>query len=220
MLEVLPTLPIPSTTVVESTQTDFAIEEEDNPSDTIEEELTHIPATIGLVTYYNQGDSRWKDELYGPSDLFGSHGCAPTALAMIISSFTNHSVTPLDVGNWAADHGYCITGEGSRHEIIPDGLAHYGLIAKSLPHPTTEELVSAIQSGNIIIALVNKGYFTNSGHFLLFTQVTWDGKIRIADPGSKENSLQEWDPAFLLSQVRKTAQGGGPLWIVSMTNEP
>lgn len=175
-----------------------------------------VPCTSGLLVYYNQGDPRWADSLYGPSDRMGSHGCGPTALAMIVSSFTGQKVTPLDIGQWAANNGYCSRGEGSRHALIPDGLTYYGLSATSLADRSVESVLNEIRSGKIVIALMNRGYFTNGGHFLLLTQVTENGTIRIADPASWENTCKEWDPAFILDQVRSSAEAGGPLWVADV----
>lgn len=178
-----------------------------------------VPCTIGLLNYYNQGDPRWADQLYGPTDPMRSHGCGPTAVAMIVSSYTGYSVTPMDVAAWASQNGYCSPGEGSKHQLIPDGLAHYNLTVTSLPDRSTQTIIDTINSGKIVVALMNKGRFTNGGHFLLLTQVTEDGKIRIADPASWENSNITWDPDFLLNEVRKKSDGGGPLWAVEMPPE-
>lgn len=188
-------------------------------SPTVASAQSVVPCTIGLINYYNQGDPRWADTLYGPKDPMKSHGCGPTAVAMIASSFTGQPVTPPDVALWASENGYCSPGEGSKHQLIPDGLTYYGLSVTSLSDRSVDSIISTIKSGKIIVALMNKGHFTNGGHFLLLTQVTEDGKIRIADPADWNNSAIAWEPQFILNEVRKKAEGGGPLWAVSMPPE-
>ncbi|MEG2350067.1 MAG: C39 family peptidase [Hungatella sp.] len=178
-----------------------------------------IPCTMGLFVYYSQSDPRWADALYGPSDPIRSHGCGPVAVAMVVSSLTSAQVTPIEVSTWADDHGYCSPGEGSRHALIPDGLSHYGLTVTSVSDRSKESIIREIQSGNVVVALMNKGFFTNGGHFLLLTQVTEDGQLRIADCASWENTQKAWDPEFILSQVRKSAEAGGPLWSVGLPAE-
>lgn len=180
---------------------------------------TVVPCTTGLLVYYNQADPRWANSLYGPSDPMSTHGCGPTAVAMVVSSFTGNTVSPLDVAKWASDSGYCSKGEGSIHALIPGGMVHYGLAVTSITDKSKENIINEIKQGNIVVALMNKGYFTNGGHFLLLTQVTDDGLIRIADPASWANTNQAWDPDFILSQVRKKASSGGPLWSVNMPEE-
>lgn len=177
---------------------------------------TQIACTSGIMTYYGQGDPRWADSLYGTSDRLGAYGCGPTALAMIVNSFTQYKVTPLDTAKWASDNGYCSPGEGSHHALIPDGLNHYGLNVTSLTDRSPEAVLNEVRNGKIVIALMNKGYFTNGGHFLLLTRVTDDGKLYIADPASWTNTNGVWDPEFILGQVRTRAESGGPLWSASI----
>lgn len=182
-------------------------------------ENTFVPCTTGLLTYYNQSDPRWADFLYGPKDPMAAFGCGPTALAMVVSSYTSTRITPPEMAVWASDNGFCSSGEGSRHALIPKGLTHFGLTVTSLPDRSTEAVLEELRKGRIVIALMNKGYFTNSGHFLLLTQITDDGTIRIADPASWENTTKTWDPEFILSQVRTRAEAGGPLWSVELPPE-
>ena len=179
-------------------------------------ENTQIACTAGILTYYGQGDPRWADSLYGASDRLGAYGCGPTALAMIVNSFTQYKVTPLDTAKWASDNGYCSPGEGSRHALIPDGLTYYGLNVTSLTDRSPEAILNEVKNGKIVIALMNKGYFTNGGHFLLLTRVTDTGKLYIADPASWSNTNQAWEPEFILSQIRTYAEAGGPLWSASI----
>lgn len=180
---------------------------------------TFVPCTTGLLTYYNQSDPRWADALYGSSDRLGAFGCGPTALAMVVSSYTSTIITPPEMAVWASENGYCSSGEGSRHALIPEGLRFYGLGVTPMADRSTEAVLEELRKGRIVIALMNKGYFTNSGHFLLLTQITEDGTIRIADPASWENTTKTWDPEFILSQVRTHAEAGGPLWSVELPPE-
>ena len=57
-----------------------------------------------------------------------------------------------------------------------------------------------LQQGYYLIALMNKGTWTSSGHFIL---VWWaDGKIRINDPASTKDSRVNGDPYDFRSQVK------------------
>lgn len=190
-----------------------------SPSPASYGEGTYIPCTTGLLTYYNQSDPRWADALYGPTDPMAAFGCGPTALAMVVSSYTSTTITPPEMAVWASDNGYCSRGEGSRHELIPEGLTHFGLVVTPISDRSTGAVLEELRKSRIVIALMNKGYFTNGGHFLLLTQITEDGTIRIADPASWENTTKSWDLEFILSQVRSRAEAGGPLWSVEMPPE-
>ena len=78
------------------------------------------------VTYYNQGDIRWGNKLYGKYDTIKVAGCGPTTLAMVVSSLTGEAVTPNMVADWSVANGYRCEGSGSYHSLIPDGAQHYG----------------------------------------------------------------------------------------------
>lgn len=177
---------------------------------------TQIACTSGILTYFAQGDPRWADSLYGRYDRLGAYGCGPTALAMIVNSFTQYAVTPIETAKWASDNGYCSPGEGSRHALIPDGLTHYGLSVTPLEDRSPEAVLNEVKNGKIVIALMDKGYFTNSGHFLLLIRATDDDQLYIADPASWANTNKVWDPEFILSQLRTHAEAGGPLWSASI----
>lgn len=180
---------------------------------------TTISCTIGLLNYYNQSDPRWSDTPYGDTDLLKTHGCGPTAVAMVISSFTPYQVTPPDMASWASEHGYCSRGEGSLHSLIPDALTFYGFSVHPLEERSVEAICRELHQGKIIIALMNKGFFTQSGHFLILTEVTDDGLLQLADPASWDNTKMAWNPGFILTQVRQSADAGGPLWVVSLPSE-
>ena len=70
--------------------------------------------------------------------------------------------------------------------------------------------MDALASGKLIVALMSKGHFTSSGHFMVLRGVTSEGKILVADPASKKRSEQEWDISIILDEARKGAAAGGP----------
>ena len=47
-----------------------------------------LDTALGPMLYYSQGDTRWKDYLYGGVDPKSSYGCGPVCVAMIINSFS------------------------------------------------------------------------------------------------------------------------------------
>lgn len=58
------------------------------------------------VVYYNQADSRWKDEPYGRTGTIGRSGCGPTSLAIVVSSLTDKKVDTVQMSRWAYENGY------------------------------------------------------------------------------------------------------------------
>lgn len=175
-----------------------------------------ISTGMGPLIYYNQHDARWADYLWGGQDPLTSYGCGPTALAMVVNSFTEHSVTPVDMAAWAEEHGYYSPGHGSYHNLVPEGLALFGLrVESSQMALTPENIIGTLKFDKILVLLMGPGHFTNNGHFILATGVTDDGKLNIVDPQSLENTLQPWDPALVIQEVMSPCQYGGPVWAVS-----
>lgn len=169
--------------------------------------------TGGLVdmTYYCQADKAWADQPYG-SDTIGPYGCGPTAMAMVVSSMAGTDMDPVAMAAWAVDHGYWARRSGSYHSIV-QGIAHdFGLEAEPFSDFTADGVCEALWSGNILVALVGPGHFTERGHFIIIRGVTLGGEVLVADPNSLERSLQAWDPQIILDELSSARDHGAPMW--------
>ncbi|MBC2579378.1 C39 family peptidase [Clostridium sp. DJ247] len=166
------------------------------------------------VAYYNQADARWKDKPYGRTGTIGRSGCGPTSLSIAISSLTDKKVDPVQMSQWAYDNGYYCEGAGSYHTLIPDGAKHFGLQVEGCTADEPQRLIDALSSGKLVIAIMAKGHFTSSGHFIVLRGVTGNRKILVADPVSRKRSEQEWDLSIILNEANKGADAGGPFWII------
>lgn len=167
------------------------------------------------VVYYNQMDSRWADKPYGPRDTIGVSGCGPTSLAIVVSTLTDTTVDPVSMSKWAYDNGYLAEGTGSYHSLIPDGARHFGLQVKGATTKEKQKIIDALSAGKLVIAIMGKGHFTSSGHFMVLRGVNDDGKILVADPASHKRSDEAWDFSIILNEARQNAAAGGPFWIIS-----
>lgn len=175
-----------------------------------------LDSVIGPLTYYNQSDSRWGDYLYGGKDPLSVYGCGPTVMAMVATSLTGNQVLPTNLADWAASNKSWCPGQGSYHRLIADSSRAYGLQASSIRNYSLEGIIHALDSNQLVIALMKKGHFTKQGHFIIITQYTEDGKLRIADSNNYENTKVEWDPSLILHELNHHASSGGPLWSVGI----
>lgn len=163
--------------------------------------------TPGEIPLFLQWDKNWGYDMYG-EDPIAIDGCAPTSLAMVAVGLTgNTSVTPLSVSDYAYNNGYYIDGVGSSWSLISEGSKHFGLKSHELPL-NKSSILSTLESGNPIILTVGPGTFTSTGHFLVLTGLTDDGKIKINDPNSKLNSSKSWDVDIFLNETKN-------LWKIS-----
>ena len=172
------------------------------------------------VVYFNQTDEARKDQKYG-SDPLGTHGCGPTAMAMAVSSLTEETIDPVDMAGLCVREGYWCKSHGSYHAIVSGVAESFGLQWESLDPKNVDEdeLFLRLASGDVAVALMTKGHFTNGGHFILLRGVTLGGEILVADPASRERSLIPWDLSLILGELSSTRASGSPLWILSKPAE-
>lgn len=162
---------------------------------------------------YMQTDSRWKSKSYavkGENSTIGSAGCGPTCAAMVIAEFVNPSITPVETCAWSLSHGYKALNQGTYHSYLKAQGAVYGLkweqitnssIYGNTSHPSHRTALEAIKNGDYVIALMGKGNWTSSGHYVLWYGI--DGNyVLINDPNStKANRVKGYYPTFI-SQVK------------------
>lgn len=175
-----------------------------------------LDSVAGPLTYYNQGDSRWGNYLWGGKDSLSIYGCGPTIMAMLITSLTGNQVLPADAANWAASNRCWAPGDGSYHCLIPHASSAFGIEAAPIRDYSVNGIQEALNSGHLVVALVGRGHFTQRGHFLIITRMTEDGKVRIADPNSYGNTSIDWDPGIILKELNHRASNGGPLWAIGL----
>lgn len=162
---------------------------------------------------YMQTDSRWKNKNYavkGESSTIGSAGCGPTCAAMIIAEFVNPNITPVETCAWSLSNGYKALNQGTYYSYFKAQGAVYGLQWEQLSgsncygnknHENHAKALNAIKRGDYVIALMGKGDWTSSGHFVLWYGI--DGNyVLINDPNSTKINRVRGDYKTFISQVK------------------
>lgn len=161
---------------------------------------------------YLQTDPRWKNKPYrvkGENATIGGSGCGPTAAAMLIETVTGKTFTPEDACNWSMAHGYKALNQGTYYAYFTPQFAEFGIDCQMLnwtntygkpDHANHEKVVEKLKEGYYAIALMNKGLWTSSGHFV----VLWwqDDKVRINDPASTKDARVNGDIRTFRSQAK------------------
>ncbi len=168
------------------------------------------------LIYYNQTDQRWAEEPYG-SDTIGRYGCGPTVMAMVVSTLTERPMDPAEMARHCVEQGYWAKKQGSYWSIVPGVAEDFDLICSSLPPEETDAdtIVQYLSTGQLLVALMGPGHFTNGGHFIVLRGLTLDGRVLVADPASSDRSLITWDLGLLMEELSAGRSSGGPLWAVS-----
>lgn len=166
------------------------------------------------VVYYNQADPQYANATYG-TDTIGSYGCGPTAMAIVVSTLTGQMVDPIQMAEWAYEHGYWYKGRGSLHTLIPDAAKAWELEFSGCTADEGGRLRAALSQQKLVVAIMGKGHFTDSGHFIVLRGLDKDGKVLVADPASRMRSAQAWDLELILAEASEnTGEAGGPFWVI------
>lgn len=176
--------------------------------------LGDIRFTDGVteVVYFNQLDEAYANKPYG-TDHIGGYGCGPTALSIVVSSLTDEIVDPVQMAKWSYENGGWCKGSGSYHSLIPAAATAWELPVEGCTASEPQRILDALAEGKLVIAIMSKGHFTSSGHFIVLRGVQ-DGQILVADPASYNRSQKLWDLSIILNEASKRAAAGGPFWII------
>ena len=181
---------------------------------------------------YLQTDSRWAKwpySNYNENTNIGASGCGPTAMAMVIATWVDPSVTPVTTCQWSLDHGYKATGNGTYQSYFVPQAAAYGLECyrvntSSIQYMSSanaakyhQEAHDAVDEGHLVICLMGKGLWTSSGHFILWYSNDGDD-VLINDPASTKAARLRNTFAKLKSEVRYYWVVKVPKEVISMTN--
>ncbi|MDO5293934.1 MAG: C39 family peptidase [bacterium] len=164
--------------------------------------------TINLSSYVNsktvpllmQWDMAWGYTDYAGS-IMGLSGCGPTCLSMVLIYETgNVDMNPKAVAEFATSQGYAVNGQGTGWALFSEGGKKLGLDVTELPLDENR-IIKNLQVGNPIICAMGPGDFTTTGHFIVLTGYS-DGKIKVNDPNSYQNSQRLWDYDQIAGQIK------------------
>jgi hypothetical protein len=155
--------------------------------------------------YYSQEDPKWSKIPYNvdndPQKTIGYSGCGPTSMAMILATWVDAKITPVETCKLAISLKDRTADEGTEWEFF----AHVGQKYNLDFHQTdsTGVAVAAIKEGAYVVCSMGPGHFTKSGHFILAWDITDNGNIRVNDPDSTSKTAQEWAQSIFIPECRQ-----------------
>ena len=105
---------------------------------------------------------------------------------------------------FAEKNGYGLKGSGTQWSLFSQGAEKLGLNKKELNSDqmkSEKQIAKVLESGRIIAMNVKPGVFTTVGHYLLIVGYE-DGKFKINDPNSYENSARKWKYEEFQDQIK------------------
>lgn len=152
----------------------------------------------GHTKNYKQYADPWGPKMYSnhndKKQTYANSACGPTAVASVIASKADSSVTPYTLGTWAVQKGYRTYNNGTSHSFVSAACSKYGL---SCTKTSVEEGCKALANGKYAVAVMGAGYWTKSGHYITPYAYS-DGTIYVDDPGhsSRPNGFKQSKSAF------------------------
>ncbi|MTI67342.1 MAG: hypothetical protein FH753_12205 [Firmicutes bacterium] len=145
----------------------------------------------GEIPLFLQWDKRWGYYDYGNKPM-AMTGCGPTALSMVVVGLTGDiTMNPKKVADISYKQGYLVENKGSSWTLMSEGARYFGLRARELPL-TENNIKITLKRGVPIVASMGPGEFTTTGHYIVLTDITEDGKILVNDPNSRKRSDMKW----------------------------
>lgn len=165
------------------------------------------------IKEYLQYDPQWAKVPYqvkGETTDIRQSGCGPTCAAMVLATFVDPNITPVDTCKWSVEHGYKALKQGTYYSYFKPQFEAYGIKAEqvnsaSLYHNTTSVwhnyAKSALERGDLVIACMGPGRWTTGGHFVLL--YGWDdGLVYIMDPASQAKNRRYGEERVFKNEVK------------------
>ena len=119
---------------------------------------------INNCVHYLQWDSQWKNVKYSThtsEQTIGNSGCGPSSMAMIMATFIDPKITPVEMCALAVKAGYRTPNNGTDWGFYPYVYKHYDGFAQYLPTTSIPTLKAALGQGALAVCSMN----SNDDHF-------------------------------------------------------
>ena len=173
---------------------------------------------------YLQTDPRWGSLDYsapGEKTTIAASGCGPTAMAMVLATWADPSVTPKTECAWALAHGYKAPRQGTYYGYFEEAGRRYGLKTYRLNYSNIygndrsayhAQARDALDRGELVIACMGPGNWTSSGHYVLVYGIEGD-TIYINDPASTKAARTKGSYSLFKQQVKY-------YWVIERPEQP
>lgn len=162
---------------------------------------------------YAQCDGRWRDVDYsteGEKTNICESGCGPTCAAMILATWIDAKITPLQTATWSKRAGFKAYKQGTYYAYFKKQFEEYGIRAYQLnsrnlrKYPDESMHMRALEElgkGNPVIACMGPKNWTLHGHYILLWDVQ-NGIAYVNDPASTERHRTRGSWELLKKEVK------------------
>ena len=158
--------------------------------------LPKYDVMIGQPVDNKQGDKRWGTNVYtaynNPNQTIANSGCGPSSMSDIMASWVNHSITPVEMCDYAVKHGFRTKDSGTAWGFFKSIANTYGFTG-FLQTKSMATARQALKAGAMVVASMGPGYWTKGGHFICLWK-TDDTYMYACDPASSTRTKQKLGP--------------------------
>ena len=146
---------------------------------------------LNNCVHYLQWDSKWKNVKYSThtsSQTIGNSGCGPSSMAMIMATFIDKSITPVEMCALAVKGGYRTYNSGTSWGFYEYVYKQYDGFSKFIDTTSIETLKAGLKDGALAVCSMNNNdnnFWTKSGHFIVAIGYDSSGYIYANDPNNK-----------------------------------
>lgn len=117
-----------------------------------------------------------------PKTMYGGYpirtnGCGITTMAMAATYFADDELTPPEMCARYGKYSFVSGTDGAIFQNEPPVLGFY--LREKTYEPTVAK--AALEEGQIVVCLQNKGYWTRGGHYIVLEKLLEDGRIQVRD---------------------------------------
>lgn len=147
---------------------------------------------VTSCVHYLQWDSRWKKVPYtscgNAKQTIGNSGCGTTSMAMILATWMDASITPVETSKLAVQNGFRTKSNGTSWSYFEWCFKHWSGFTKFIKTSSVATLEAALKEGALAVCSMNSrenNFWTTAGHYIV--AVGTDGEsIYANDPNKKE----------------------------------
>lgn len=185
----------------------FGLDDEESQSKVEENVVTGNGTNNKKPTVYRQYDKRWrnviftKNNTYNKKQTIGNSGCGITCMAMIINSWWDKNITPIETAKECVAKGYRTPNSGTSPGYFQFCAKKYNA-SKYLTTKSYATAKNIVDQGGLVIVNVGPSIFTKGGHYILWWKQ--DGNsVYINDPASAAANRNKSTESIL----KKAAKG-------------
>lgn len=145
---------------------------------------------------YLQWDSKWKNIRYSThtnAQTIGNSGCGPSSMAMILATWENKKITPVETCEEAFKNGYRTYDSGTAWGYFKYVFKHHPCFQKYIETNNVTTLAAALREGALAICSMNSNdnkFWTTGGHFIVARGVD-NTYIYANDPNKSETPRKQ-----------------------------